>query len=102
MKKTTIFIFVVVIGLYFTGYAIAGDKEDCVTMCESAVKMMKEDFGSALCEIDKKDGKFFKDDIFVFAFRGPVMVAHPYLHKGIGADLTNWKGAKGKEVIKEF
>ena len=102
MKKSMILTFMVMIGLCFTGYAFADDKADCVALCEAAAKMMKEDLGGALCEINKKDGKFFKGNIFVFAWRGPVMAAHPYLHQGIGANLTNWKGRKGKEVIKEY
>ena len=102
MKKSILFSFVAVIGLYLTGYALADGKAECIAMCEAAAKMMKEDLGGALCEINKKDGKFFKGNIFVFAWRGPVMVAHPYLHQGIGADLTNWKGRKGKEVTKEY
>ena len=38
----------------------------------------------------------------MFAWRGPVLVAHPYLHRAIGADLTNLKGRKGKEFTKEY
>ena len=102
MKKSMIFTFVVVIGLVFTGYALADSTEECIAMCEAAAKMMKEDLGGALCEINKKDGKFFKGNIFVFAWRGPVLVAHPYLHQSIGMVLTNWKGRKGKEVTKEY
>ena len=102
MKKSIIFTLVVAIGFYFTGFAFADDKAECIAMCDAAAKMMKEDLGGALCEINKKDGKFFKGNIFVFAWRGPIMVAHPYLHRGIGADLTNWKGRKGKEVTKEY
>ena len=62
----------------------------------AAAKMMKEDLGGALCEINKKGGKFYKGNIFVFAWLGTVCVAHPYLHRSIGIDLTNWKGRKGK------
>ena len=51
---------------------------------------------------NKKGGKFYKGNIFVFAWRGPVLVAHPYLHRAIGADLTNFKGSQGKEVTKEY
>jgi cytochrome c len=92
----------VVIGLSFTEYAFADEREDCIAMCEAAAKMMKEDFGGALCEITKKDGIFFRGNIFVFAWRGPIMIAYTYLHRGIGADLINWKGKKGKEVVKEY
>jgi hypothetical protein len=38
MKKSMIFIFAVVIGLYVTGYAYADDREDCIAMCEAAAK----------------------------------------------------------------
>jgi methyl-accepting chemotaxis protein len=102
MKKIMILTSVVLIGLCFTGYALADGKAECIALCEAAVKMMKEDLGGALCEINKKGGQFYKGNIFVFAWRGPVMVAHPYLHQGIGMDLTNWKGRKGKEVTKEY
>ena len=93
--------FVVMIGLFSIGYSIADDRTECIAMCETAAKMMREDFRGALCEINKKDGKFSKGNIFVFACRGGVLVAHPFAG-GIGMDLTNWKDAKGKEVFKEF
>ena len=98
MRKSMIFTLVVVIGCCFTGYALADDKAEVMAKCEAAAKMMKEDLGGALCEINKKDGKFFKGNIFVFAWRGPVLVAHPYLHQSIGMVLTNWKGRKGKAL----
>ena len=34
---------------------------------------MKEDFTGALSEINKKDGKFVKDNIYVFAMPGGVV-----------------------------
>ena len=42
MKKPMIFAFAVVIGLYFTGYALADSKTECIALCEAAAKMMKE------------------------------------------------------------
>jgi len=77
MRKPIIFTLVVVIGFYLTGYAFADDKAECITIVEAAAKMMKEDFTGALCEINKKDGKFVKGNVYVFAYRGGVLVAHP-------------------------
>lgn len=102
MKKLTIFTLVVVIGFCFSGYTFADDKTECITKCEAAAKMMKEDLPGALCEINKKDGKFVKGKIFVFAWRGGVLVAHPFRPQSIGRDLTNYKGKGGKEFVKEY
>lgn len=101
MRKFMILVLVVVIGLCLTGYSLADDKAECIAKCEAAAKMMKEDFRGALCEINKKDGKFVKGKIFVFACRGGVLVAHPFAG-GIGMDLTNFKTNKGKKPFQEF
>jgi len=102
MKKFLVFAFVVVVGFFLTGYAFADDKAECISKCEAATKMMKEDFTGALCEINKKDGKFVKDKIYVFVMRGGIVVAHPFRPKAIGADLINYKDKEGKEFVKEY
>ena len=102
MRKSMLFTLVVVIGFCLTGYAFADDKAECIAKCEAAAKMMKEDFTGALCEINKKDGKFVKDKIFVFAWRAGVLVAHPFRPQSIGMDLTNFKDKEGKEFVKEY
>jgi len=102
MRKSMIFTLVVVIGFCLTGYAFADDKAECIAKCEAAAKMMKEDLTGALCEINKKDGKFVKDKIFVFAWRGGVLVAHPFRPQSIGKDITNQKDKEGKEFVKEY
>ncbi|HAY40063.1 MAG TPA: hypothetical protein DCY53_12470 [Desulfobacteraceae bacterium] len=102
MRKPIIFTLIVVIGFYLTGYAFADDKADCISLSEAAAKMMKEDFTGALCEINKKDGKFVKGNIYVFAMRGGVVVAHPFKPKLAGMDLINHKDKEGKEYIKEY
>ena len=102
MRKSMIFTLVVVIGFCLTGYVFADDNAECITKCEAASKMMKENFTGALCEINKKDGKFVKGNIYVFAMRGGVVVAHPFKPKLAGMDLINHKDKEGKEYIKEF
>jgi len=102
MRKFAIFTLVALLGLCVTGTAIAGDKEECVAKCEAAVKMMKDDFTGALCEINKKDGKFVKGSVYVFAMRGGVMIAHPMKPTLIGRDLSSLKDKGGKEFFKEF
>ena len=90
------------VGFFLTGYALADDKADCVSLSEAAAKMMKEDLPGALCEINKKDGKFVKGKIFVFAWRGGILVAHPFMPQSIGNDITNHKDKEGKEFVKEY
>jgi len=102
MKKLAIFTLVVVIGFCLTGVVFADDKTECISKCEAAAKMMKEDFTGALCEINKKDGKFVKGNIYVLAMRGGVLVAHPFKPKYIGVDLINHKDKEGKEYVKEY
>ena len=102
MKKLAIFILMVVIGFCLTGYSLADDKSECIAKCEAAAKMLKEDFTGALCEINKKDGKFVKGNIYVLVMRGGVVVAHPFKPKFIGIDLTNHKDKEGKEFVKEY
>lgn len=102
MKKLAIFTLVMVIGFCLTGYSFADDKSECIAKCEAAAKMMKADFTGALAEINKKDGKFAKGNIYVFAMRGGVVVAHPFRPKYIGVDLTHHKDKEGKEFVKEY
>jgi len=40
MKKIMILTSVVLIGLCFTGYALADGKAECIALCEAAAKMM--------------------------------------------------------------
>lgn len=102
MRKFFVVPLVLVVGFFFTGYAFADDKSDCISLSEAAAKMMKEDLPGALCEINKKDGKFVKGNIFVFAWRGGVLVAHPFRPQSIGNDITNHKDTEGKEYVKEY
>ncbi len=102
MRKFAIFTLAAMIGLCLTGYAIADDKAECIAKCEAAAKAMKDDFTGALCEINKKDGKFVKGSVYVFAMRGGVMVAHPMKPALIGRDLTGLKDKADKEFFKEF
>ena len=102
MRKFFVVPLVLVVGFFLTGYAFADDKADCISLSEAAAKMMKEDFTGALCEINKKDGKFVKGNIYVFAMRGGVVVAHPFKPKLAGMDLINHKDKEGKEYIKEY
>jgi cytochrome c len=102
MRKFFVVTLVLVVGFFLAGYAFADDKADCVSLSEAAAKMMKEDLAGALCEINKKDGKFVKGKIFVFAWRGGVLVAHPFRTYAIGSDLINHKDKEGKEFVKEY
>ena len=102
MKKLGIFTLICVVGLFFAGNVFAGDKEECVKVCEAAVKMMQADMTGALCEINKKDGQFVKGSVYVFAQRGGVMIAHPFKPVLIGRDLSSLKDSTGKQFFKEF
>ena len=102
MRKLAIFTLAVVIGFCLAGNSFADDKSECIAKCEAAVKMLNEDFTRALCEINKKDGKFVKGNIYVLVMRGGVVVAHPFKPKFIGIDLTNHKDKEGKEFVKEY
>ena len=102
MKKLAIFTLVMVVGFCLTGYSFADDRTECIAKCEAAAKMMKEDFTGALAEINKKDGKFVKGNIYVLAMRGGVVVAHPFKPKYIGVDLIALKDKEGKEFVKEY
>ncbi len=102
MRKLLIGLLVLSVGLFVAGNAIAGEKEDCVAVCKAAAKMMQDDFTGALCEINKKDGEFVKGNVYVFAMRGGVMVAHPIKPQLIGRDLTNLKDSKGKMFFQDF
>ncbi len=102
MRKFAIFTLVAMIGLFLTGYAIADDKAECITKCEAAAKAMKEDLKGALAEINKKDGKFVKGSVYVFAMNGGVCAAHPMKPSLIGKDLSGLKDKAGKEFFKEF
>ena len=102
MRKLAIFTLAVVIGFCLAGNSFADDKSECIAKCEAAAKMLKEDFTGALCEINKKDGKFVKGNIYVLVMRGGVVVAHPFKPKYIGVDLTNHKDKECKEFVKEY
>ena len=102
MRKSLLCTLIVLVVFFLTGYAFSDDKADCVSLSEAAAKMMKEDLPGALCEINKKDGKFVKGKIFVFAWRGGILVAHPFRPQSIGMDITNHKDKEGKEFVKEY
>ncbi len=102
MKRFAIFTLVVLVGLFVTGNVFADDKQECVAKCEAAVKALKADFTGALCEINKKDGKFVKGSVYVFAMRGGIAVAHPMKPALIGRDLSGLKDSTGKAFFADF
>ncbi|QTA88296.1 cache domain-containing protein [Desulfonema magnum] len=103
MKKLMIAALALVFGLCVTGNALASDKEVCEQVCKDAATMIKADINAAKAEINKKDGKFVKGSIYVFAMnmKGD-MIAHPMKASLIGKNLIDQKDKNGKAFFKDF
>ncbi len=104
MKKFTIVCLVVFVSLYLVGNVFAGEKEDCIALCEAAAKMFKEKGKDAtIAEVNKKDGQFVKGSLYIF-LQGMdgTMMGHPMKASLIGKNLIDLKDKAGKAFFKEF
>ncbi|MFC1836193.1 cache domain-containing protein [Thermodesulfobacteriota bacterium] len=100
---------VLMIGLAFllatTGSVTAQDKEEQIkSLVDKAAATFKEkgrDYTLKL--IGTISGPFRKGELYVFAVSTDnLMLAHPANRKLVGKDMTDFKGAKGKQLFKEF
>jgi cytochrome c len=82
----------------------AGTPEDAKALVEQAVAFYKANGKEkALAEFSKPDGKFVKDDLYIFAFDPQgTTIAHGGDAKLIGKDLTTLQDVDGKYFAKEF
>jgi signal transduction histidine kinase len=106
MKKAMILGLAAVFALCVTGnvFAQSDAEKECVAKCTDAAGMINKDgLDAAKAEINKKDGKFVKGDIYVFLMDlSGVMLAHPMSPNLIGKNLLDLKDKEGKEFFKEF
>jgi len=106
MKKAMILGLAAVFALCVIGnvFAQSDAEKECVAKCTEAAGMITKDGqDAAVAEINKKDGKFVKGDIYVFLMdMSGVMLAHPMSPNLIGKNLLELKDKEGKEFFKEF
>ncbi len=69
---------------------------------DAAAYYNKEGEAKAFAEFQKKDGKFFKGDLYIFLFEGTTCKVQPVTPKLVGKDLGNMKDPNGKLFIQEF
>ena len=106
MKKLTAIMLVVFTGIVFASSALAesATKDECVTKCKEAAKLIKEKgMDAAFQELQNKDGKFVWKDTYVFVmdFTG-THLTHPLRPERVGKNVIGSKDSNGKLVVKEF
>ena len=106
MKKYTAITLVVLSGIVFASSALAesATKDECVTKCKEAAKLIKEKgMDAAFQELQNKDGKFVWKDTYVFVmdFTG-THLTHPLRPEVVGKNVIGFKDSNGKLVVKEF
>lgn len=103
MKRVAVILAVLLVSLCLVGNVWADEKEKVVDVCKQAAEAIKADPVAALCEINKKDGKYVDGDLYVFVMNmDGVMMAHPMKPALIGKNLTEFKDQAGKAFFKEF
>jgi len=102
MKKLMIVGLVLVFGLCAVGNVVAGDaKQTCIDLCVAAAADAAKDLKAATAEMNKKDGKFVKGDVYVFMvdMKG-VMLAHPIKPALVGKNML--ENDKVKALFQQF
>lgn len=85
------------------GTAVAGEKEDAIKMVGDAAAALAMDKSSVIAEINKKNGRFVKGELYVFAYDlTGTMAAHPINARLIGKNLYEVPDADGKLFRKEI
>ncbi len=108
MKKVLTFIMVLFLGVCFGGLVVASEKatkDECVTKCKEAAKMVKDvGLEAALNNIKDKNGAFVWKDTYVFCINLETakMLAHPIKPKLIGKMLMGIKDVNGKMFFVEY
>lgn len=69
---------------------IEANKRECQAKCEAAAEMIKtQGLAPAICEINRKTGRFVNGQIFVYMMNmDAVMMAHPMVPDLIGKNLS--------------
>lgn len=106
LAKSMCHFFVCCLSILVLPGVVAADssKHDMIQFVKEAKKFALEvGRDEALAEFSKKDGKFFRDDLYIFAydFEGTV-VAHGAKPHLVGRNLLPLKDAVGLEVIKSL
>ena len=105
MRKITVFFLAAIFCLSLAGAALAGPREDCQALVESAIAMVKEKgLEPTLEAIKDKNGPFVKGDLYVFAGSTDKaeLIAHPLAPQLMGKDMSQMKDVNGKFFQMEF
>ena len=109
MRKITLAILGIAVGLCLAGSAMAADgatKDECVAKSKEAAKMVADQgVEAAIVEVNKKDGKFVWKDTYVFLMDlDGKMIAHPMSPALIGKSVLDMKdkGDPGKLLFVEM
>ncbi len=87
-----------------TASSYSSEAQKAVDLVKKAAEYMSV-YGKENCmnELKKKNGRFCKGDLFVFAYDTTgVMIAHPKNHKLIGVNLIDVPDVEGKMYRKEM
>ncbi len=106
MKKATVWVLVVVIGLVLAAvvFAESATKEECIAKAKEAAQLVNEKgLDAAIAEINRKDGKFVWKNSYVFLmdFDGKIL-AHPVRPELIGRNLIDMQDGRGSRYFVEF
>lgn len=94
----TFFVLLVTVSVY------ASETQKAVDLVKKAAEYMSV-YGKENCmnELKKKNGRFCKGELFVFAYDTTgVMIAHPKNHKLIGVNLIDVPDVEGKMYRREI
>lgn len=108
MKKVLTCGLILILGLCFVGFVVASEKatkDECVSKCKDAAKMVKDvGLDATLEKIKDRNGEFVWKDSYVFCINLDTakMLAHPIKPKLIGKMLMGIKDVNGKMFFVEY
>jgi cytochrome c len=105
VKKVFIIVLMAIVTCVWAGSSFAADgKDEAKAMIEEAIAFLKANGKEkTLAELNNKDGKFVKGEVYVVALDlTATMLAHPYNPKLVGKNLLDVPDPDGKLFRKDI
>ncbi len=109
MKRTSLvicFVLVFVFGVSWHAFAQSdkGTAREVIKLANNAADFLSENGKSGIEEFKDKDGRFVKEDIYVYVGNCDrnTAVAHPFKQEIVGKDLSNLQDPKGNYFALEM
>jgi signal transduction histidine kinase len=104
MRKIFLLGFIVALGLFLVGTAVADKAADTKALVEQGVAAFKaKGKDDTIKAIDDPKGPFVKDDLYLFVgSMDNKVLAHPFAKQLVGKDATDLKDPKGTAFFVKF